>query len=193
MADEDQLAKRGRSLEEEYFRRKDRELIEKVREAAAIEQARGELGRRTGLDDPALLDQLRDLGFTPETVTLLPLVPVLEMAWAEGGVTDAERDLILQIARNRGVQDDSPAGQQLKEWLVHRPQPVVFERAGRLVSAMLSSGAEGVTGKLTADELVAYCERIASASGGVFGLGRVSGEERALLSRIASDLKARKS
>jgi hypothetical protein len=193
MADDDQLAKRGRTLEEEYFRRKDRELIEKMRQSAAVEQARGELERQTGLADPALLDQLRELGFAPDTVSLLPLVPVLEMAWAEGGVTDAERGLILQIARGRGIQDDSPAGRQLQEWLVHRPQPVVFERAGRLIAAMLSSGAEGVTGKLTADDLVAYCERIASASGGIFGMGRVSGEERTLLARIASDLKTRKS
>lgn len=193
MADEDALMKRGKSLEEEYFRRRDRELIEKMREAAAAEKALGEMGRQTGLGDPALLTQLQELGFTPETVGLLPLVPVLEMAWEEGDVSSAERDLLIQLARSRGIQDDSPAGRQLEQWMTHRPQPAVFERARRLIGAMLSSGAEGMAATLNADDLVDYCEKIAAASGGLFGIGRVSTSERALLDRIASDLKTRKS
>ena len=87
MTDHDSLGERGRALEEEYFRRKDRELIEKMRQASAAEEARGEMRRRTGLDDPALLKELQDVGFTPETVGLLPLVPALEIAWAEGEIT----------------------------------------------------------------------------------------------------------
>src|SRR5688572_670940 len=87
MADHDSLAERGRSIEEEYFRRKDRELVEKMRQAKAAEAARGEMSQATGLEDPALLKELQDLGFTPETVILLPLVPVLEMAWAENEIT----------------------------------------------------------------------------------------------------------
>jgi len=66
----------------------------------------------------------------------------------------------------------------------------VFASATRLIRAMLDSG--GAAG-LNADDLVAYCESIASASGGVFGIGKISGDERALLSKIASDLKGRQS
>lgn len=192
MADEDALAKRGKSLEEEYFRRKDRELIEKMRESAAAEKARGEMGRQTGLADPALLAQLQELGFTPETVSLLPLIPVLEMAWEEGDVTSAERDLLIQLARSRNIQDDSVAGRQLEQWMTHRPQPAVFEHARRLIGAMLSAGADGLAATLNVDDLVDYCEKIAAASGGMFGIGRVSTSERSLLDRIASDLKTRK-
>jgi hypothetical protein len=71
-----------------------------------------------------------------------------------------------------------------------RPSEDVFVKAGRLIRAMLDSG--GASG-LNADDLVAYCESIASASGGVFGIGRISGDERKLLSQIASDLKGRAS
>ena len=102
MPDHDAFAKRGRALEEDYFRRKDRELIEKIRQAAATEQVRKDLGRQAGLDDPQLLQELHDLGFTPDTVGLLPLVPIIQMAWAEGGITKAERELILRLARSRG-------------------------------------------------------------------------------------------
>src|SRR3990172_9350202 len=104
MPDRDAFPGRGRSLEEDYFRKKDRELIEKIRLAAAAEQVRKDLGRKTGLDAPELLQELHDLGFTPDTVGLLPLVPVIQMAWAEGGIKTAERELILRLARSRGVE-----------------------------------------------------------------------------------------
>lgn len=191
MTDHDGLAARGRALEEEYFRKKDRELIERMRQAAAAEQARGEMGRKTGLQDPASLRELQELGFTPETVILLPVVPLLEMAWAEGDITPAERSLLVKLARRRGVEESSPADAQLMEWIASRPDAMVFERARRLIAAMLSSDVEQPA--LTPDDLVAHCEQIAAASGGILGsrLGSISSEEKVLLSRIASDLKAR--
>ena len=192
MSDHDTFAKRGRALEEEYFRKKDRELIEKLRQASATEQARKDLGRKAGLDDPQLVQELQDLGFTPETVGLLPLMPIVQMAWAEGGITKAERELILRLARSRGIEAGSAADRQLTEWLTRQPSEVVFTSARRLIRAMLDSSS-APTGDLNADDLVKYCEEIASASGGVLGIGRVSADERALLASIAADLNARRS
>jgi len=192
MPDHDAFAERGRSLEEAYFWKKDRELIEKIRQAAAIEKVRKDLGSKTGLDDPELLKELQDLGFTPDTVGLLPLVPIIQMAWAEGGITAAERELILRLARSRGVEVGSAADLQLTAWLTNPPAEVVFAGARRLIRAMLDSGS-APTGDLNANDLVKYCEEIASASGGILGIGRISAEERALLSSIAADLNARRS
>jgi hypothetical protein len=192
MADHDAPSKRGRSLEDEYFRKKDLELIEKLRQSAATEQARQDLGRKAGLEDPTLVKELQDLGFTPDTVGLLPLMPIIQMAWAEGGVTKAERELIVRLARSRGVEAGSAADRQLTEWLANHPAEDVFARARRLIRAMLESGA-APAGDLKADDLVKYCEEIASASGGILGIGRISAEERALLASIAADLHARRS
>jgi hypothetical protein len=114
------------------------------------------------------------------------------MAWAEGGITKAERELILRLARNRGVGAGSAADRQLAEWLTSQPAETVFARARRLIRAMLDSGSAPAD-QLNADDLVKYCEDIASASGGILGIGRISAEERALLSSIAADLNARRS
>ena len=192
MPDNDMLRERGRSLEEEYFRKKDRELVERMRHAAAAEREREELAKTSGLADPALIQELKDLGFTPSTVTLLPLVPVLRMAWAEGGITSAERDLLVRLARSRGIAEGSEADRQLNEWMSRRPDESTFARAGRLIRAMLDARVPE-TSDLSADDLVRYCEQIAAASGGVFGIGRISGEEKQLLSSIAEDLKSRQS
>ncbi len=190
MPDDNPLGDRGRAFEEDYFRKKDRELIEKMRAASAADDARRELSSRTGLQDPALIQDLQALGFSPDTAILLPLVPLVQMAWAEGGVSDAERKLILQFARARGVEESSAADRQLAEWLSKRPDPQVFARAGRLIRAMLDAPA-AAAGTLTADDLVKYCEDIAAASGGILGINRVSSDERALLNTLARDLKQR--
>jgi hypothetical protein len=192
MSEHDAFAERGRALEDEYFRKRDRELIDKLRRAAETDQARGELSKQTGVTDPALLADLQDIGLTADTVVLLPLVPAVELAWAEGDVTPAERQLVVSIARTRGIAEGSAPDRLLHTWLASRPTPEQFARARRLLSALLDSGAQ-VAKDLTADQLVKYCEQIASASGGLFGLPMraVSMEERNLLSKIASDLKSR--
>jgi hypothetical protein len=189
MSEDNPLAERGRGLEEDYFRKRDRELIEKMRKASAAEDARRALETKTGLHDPALLQELEQLGFTPETVALLPLVPLVQMAWAEGGVSDAERKVIVQLARSRGIQEASAGDRQLSSWLSSRPHADVFARASRLIRAMLD--APGGEEKMTAEDLVNYCESIAAASGGILGINRISAEERALLNTIARDLKGR--
>lgn len=189
MADKDVFAERGRSLEEDYFRKKDRELIEKMKQAAAAEQSRREMGARTGLTDPDMLRDLEELGFTPDTVGLLPLVPVLQVAWAEGGVTNVERKMLTDLARARAIEAGTPADRQLQDWMTTQPDDAVFARAGRLIRAMLDSGQD--QGGLSAEDLVKYCENIASASGGILGLGRISPEEREILASIASELKTR--
>lgn len=188
MADRDIFADRGRSLEEEYFRKKDRELVDKMRQAAAAAQARADMGARTGLTDPQLLDELQALGLTPDTVALLPLVPLVQVAWAEGGVTAAERTLIVRLARARGISEGSAADLHLADWLDRRPSEDVFARATRLISAMLASPGQE---RLSADDLVRHCESIATASGGIFGVHKVSAEERQLLASIADALKGR--
>jgi hypothetical protein len=190
MSDRDSLRERGKAFEDEYFRNKDRELIEKLRAAAAAEEGRQALSGSTGLSDPALLAELEELGFAPDTVGLLPLVPAVQMAWAEGGVSAAERELILQLARSRGIAAGSAADQQLAGWLASRPSDDMFARATRLIRAMLDSGS--VSSGVSADDIVKQAEDIASASGGILGIGRISAEERALLTRLSEDLKGRR-
>ena len=191
-SDHDAFAERGRALEGDYFRKKDRELIEKMRAAADAQQARAEIGRKTGLDDPELIRELQDLGFTPDTLGLLPLVPVIQVAWAEGGITKAERELIVRLARGRVIEAASAADAHLTAWLTNLPAEKTFASARRLIRAMLDSGSEQAR-DFNEDDLVTYSEQIASASGGMFGIGRISAEERALLDSIAADLKARRS
>jgi tellurite resistance protein len=179
-----------RKREEEYFRRQDRELIEKMRKASETAKEREALQTQTGIHDPEMLQQLQELGFTPQTVALLPLIPILQVAWAEGGVSTAERTAICSLARSRGIREGSDADRQLTEWLDRRPSADTFRKAMRLIAAMVDHPGEGFQ-DVTADDVLEYAEQIAQASGGLFGIGAVSAEERAALEQIASQLKGR--
>ena len=150
MPDDNPLADRGRSLEEDYFRKQDQELIERMRKAAAAVREREALEAKTGLHDPELLKDLQELGFTADTVSLLPLMPLLQVAWAEGGVSPQERRLIVDLARRRGITDGSPADAQLSEWLTRSPDTSVFRRAERLIAAVLAAITAEVASTATA-------------------------------------------
>ena len=179
-----------RAREDEYFRRKDRELVERMRQAEAARQARQDLEAKSGIHDPVLLQELETLGFTPDTVALLPLVPIVQIAWAEGGITEDERGLIQRFARERGIEPGTAAGNELAAWLENEPSPDVFARATRLIRAMLDDPA-GPGQDVRIEALMQRCEAIAAASGGVMGFRKISAEERSLLKQIEDALKAR--
>lgn len=190
MPEFDAFHERGRALEEEYFRKKDRELLEKMRLASEAERTEKDLAASTGVHDAQVLKDMAALGFTPETVVLLPLVPVLQVAWAEGGVTDAERRLLVKLARARGIVEGSGADSQLAQWMTERPDQAVFDGATRLVRAMLEAQPDGAR-DLEAGDIVRYCEQIANASGPFLSLRRISPEERELLNTIKGALRDR--
>ena len=65
MADNDGITGDIRSREEEYSRRKDRELVERLRRTAEADEARRALEATSGIHDAAALQELAALGFTP--------------------------------------------------------------------------------------------------------------------------------
>src|SRR5262245_24323142 len=136
-----------RAREEEHFRKKDRELIEKLRKADAEAKNRRALEQETGIHDPGMLEELSALGFTPDTIPLLPIIPVLQVAWAKAGISTAERTLIANLARARGIKPGSAADHQLSDWLEHRPSEETFHKATRLIRAILDSPEGGQIGR----------------------------------------------
>jgi hypothetical protein len=183
MPDKDTFSEMKRAKEEEYFKKKEMELIEAMKRRAEAERARQELADASGIADDEALQTLHDLGYTRDTVRLLHLVPLVYVAWAEGRVSPAERDLIFEAARLHGVADATPAHQQLSDWLERRPSHDFFEDTLRVIGHLVRSQGDETGG--AGLDLLSYCERVAEASGGILGLGKVSAEEDAALARIS--------
>jgi len=188
VAEKEFLGDRRRIQEEEYFQKQEQELIAKLQQRSREEAARRGMAERTGVVDHEILQELEKLGYTPETVMLFHLVPLLQVAWAEGDVSDRERALIIEAARACGIQTDSAADRQLATWLLVRPSSDFFEKTLRLIGAVLQARPLEEREDSQRD-LVSYCTAIASASGGILGFGRVSPEEQRVLARISQEIE----
>lgn len=192
--DKDIFKDRERSLEEEYFRTHDAKLIEKLRERGKVEEIAEALAVKLQIDDPALLGRIMALGVTLDTGPAFLLAPLVQVAWAEGEVTDREREKVLRVATERGIDPSSPAYAQLQQWLRKRPANAIFDTAVEAIKTGLSV--------LTPEEraerikrIVDACREVASASGGLgrlLGLGTgVSSEEESILDAMAATLRGR--
>jgi len=188
MAEKDKFAEREHWLEEEYFGKKNQELIEKMRARHAREADRQKMSEIMGVDDQEVLEALQDLGYTAETIPLLHIVPLVEVAWSEGGVADREREMIYKIAETRGIRPDSAAHELLSHWLDEKPSGRFFENTLRAIRVVLNLLPEEQRGASRRD-LITYCSQIASAvASGIFGRGGITNEERALIAHIATEI-----
>ncbi|HEX5082772.1 MAG TPA: hypothetical protein VFY40_12045 [Blastocatellia bacterium] len=191
MSEKDVFTQRKIGLEEEYFRKKEQELLEQIRRHTALQAEREELAEATGIADEEILATLREMGYTRETVGLLHLVPLVQVAWASGSVTPRERELVLRLSEWRGVRNDSPAWEQLNNWLDERPSDDFFLKTLRIIRILLDfqTAKERVTSRT---DLISFCIRIANASGGFMGVGsKISEGEQAALDQIVEELNGR--
>jgi len=180
------LSEFTRASEEEYFRKRERDLIEKLKNKAAAETHRKGLAEAIGLENQQILDVLQEMGFDRSTVVLLFLFPLLQVAWSDGEVSDEEGALKLKAARTHGVEEGSAAYEKLTGLLRTPPAPIHFDRALTVIRDLLRFQ-EGEARQSTSTKLIDACERVAAASGGFLGLGsKVSAKERNVLRRLAS-------
>jgi tellurite resistance protein len=179
---------RRRALEDQYFRKREQEIREKLQRRHAQEATRQRMAERTGVADEEILRDLETLGYAPETVMLLHLVPLVQLAWAEGIVDDRERALIIEAARSRGIDEGSAADRQLTDWLKTRPSDDFFEGTLRAIGTILHLRPADERDAAERD-LLSYSTAIASASGGILGFGKISPQERAVLARISNELE----
>jgi tellurite resistance protein len=179
------LGDRRRALEEEFFRKQDEALRQKLRQKQERASLKAELRGRLGIEEEHILDALADLGLTSETATALGLVPLVEVAWADGKLEAKEREALLAVAKDFGVDPRHPSYELLAGWLEHRPRPQMAELWGDYVRAIVSRLGEAERVAMR-DRMLARARGIAEAAGGILGLGKkVSPEEEVVLASLA--------
>lgn len=189
----DAFKDRERGFEAEWANAHDAELIEKLRERDRLEAITKALAKKLEADEPEMLRRVMELGVTLDTGPAFLLAPLVQIAWAEGKVTDQERETVLRIAAERGVPEGSPAQAQLRKWLDKRPSDALFDTAIEAIKAGLA-----VLTPAERDERIGRfakaCHQVAEASGGglwrALGLSSgVSAEEHEILDHIRAGLR----
>ena len=174
--------------EEEYFLSRERELLRRLQAKAREEAERKNLAQAVGIENAQILEVLREMGFDRETVVLLGLLPLIQVAWSDGAISPEERAGLLEVSHTKGIEEGSAAHARLVTWLDRRPESTFFERALTIIRDLMSYQTEDQRTASSAD-LFAACERIASTSGGILGLGAVSSAEREVLRRVAGEIE----
>jgi hypothetical protein len=171
------LGDRRKALEDEFFRKENERLAAQLRLKRMTEEAKAEMSRMSGIHDQSVLDRLVEMGIGGETLAAMTLVPLVEVAWADGKMDAKERDAILKGAEEQGIEPATPAHEMLEDWLDNRPPPRLLaawrEYVGALCDEMLPEQRKALK-----HDVLARARAVAEAAGGFLGLGsRVSREE----------------
>ena len=170
----DMFRKRGQADEEAYFHRQDAELIARLRQNAQFSEIAHALAEKLHVDEPTLLERIKELGVTLETGAAFILAPLVEVAWVDGNVSDAERAAILHIAKQRGVVPGSDDYRQLLDWLDHRPPDDIFRTSLEAIRIGISVLPPGES-EQRISAMIKACEDVAKAAGGLSGLLQLKG------------------
>jgi uncharacterized tellurite resistance protein B-like protein len=175
------LQDRRRSLEESFFQGEREDL--RARIAAEQEEAVESIAAATGLSDAALLERLAGLGIRAETLAALTLVPLVEVAWADGEMDEREQDAILRGAESTGLRPDSPSYGLLELWTRDRPAPELMESWCAYIAALCAELAPGQRKRLE-QRIMGRARAVAEAAGGILGIGRISRVEEGVLAKM---------
>jgi len=181
---------RERGMEQAYFRQQDAKLIAKLRQKAQLREIAHALADKLHENEPVLFERIQKLGVTLDTGSAFILAPLVEVAWIDGEVSHAERDTILHIAKQRGVEPGSADYHQLLDWLAHRPSDEVFQTAVEAIRIGLSVLPPDESEERIAT-IIKACEDVAHAADWIdrlFQLDRVSYSESAVIGAIRRHL-----
>ena len=177
------LEERGRALENQFYEKQDQEKLAAMKQKLESQATRDELRKASGMTDDAVLDKLVGLGLRANTIAALSLVPLIEVAWADGEIQDNERSAILQGAHGKGLEQGSDGYELLQSWLRKKPQPALIEAWEGYIKA-LTGQLNDEQNKLLKNQIVGFAKMVAAAAGGFLGIGKVSASEEKVLSRI---------
>ena len=176
------LGDRGKALEDMFFAKENEKYRQAQEEEEQAQSKKDALSTSSGITDDAVLEQLLALEIHSDTLAALALVPLVEVAWADGTMDDKERSAILSAAEDSGLSGDSAA--LLDGWLDRQPGSEVLSAWKDYVSALTES-MDSVTRDKLKQELLRRARTVAESAGGILGIGKISSEEEDKLEELA--------
>jgi hypothetical protein len=183
------LGDRGKSLEDEFFRKENERAIARLRELKERSSSRETLAKAIGITNEAIIDRLIQLGIRPEIVSALAIVPLVEVAWADGSLDAKERQAVLERAEKSGIASGSADHDLLRSWLEKKPEPRLRAAWAEMVRGLSERMSPQEVAALKAG-LLERAKGVARASGGFLGVGSVSAAEQDAIDRLESAFRS---
>ena len=181
---EDFSGNRTQSLADAFFHARDQQLLKEFRDRLEKKDRRAQLAAVCGVHDEAVLDRLIELEISPETLAAIHVVPLVQVAWADGSVKPEERAAIIQAAQDAGIESRDGHYPLLEHWLSENPGREMLEAWKHYIRSLCKKLTPEEVAKLKNDTLT-LARKVAEASGGLLGLGnKISKAERAMLNEL---------
>jgi tellurite resistance protein len=177
------LEERGRALENQFYEKENQAKLAAMKHKLDTQGSKDELRKASGMSDDAVLERLVGLGMRANTIAALSLVPLIQVAWADGKIQDNERTAILQGAHGKGLEQGSPGYELLQTWLTKPPQDELFAAWEAYIKS-LTAQLNDEQNRLLKNQIVGFAKMVAAAAGGILGFGKVSASEEKVLHRI---------
>lgn len=136
------------------------------------------------MNHPDAIRQLAEIGMDDLSYKAVAVLPLVQVAWADGAVQEPEQAFILGLAEGRFTVGEEGL-RLVQDWLKYAPTPEYFQRGLDALVTLVSKDAEHGLGDGVMTELVEHARGVAKSAGGLFGIGAVSRSESATIDQIA--------
>jgi hypothetical protein len=118
---------RGKVLEDFFFFKQDLALAGEKRQLQNMEHNLKTISEISGITDEAILRKLIELNIQVEVLATLSIIPLVEVAWADGKIDDKEREAILKAEESFGVFEGQVNRTLFEHWLQNHPPKGMIE------------------------------------------------------------------
>jgi len=171
---------RAKTLEDLFFLEEEKRLTENLRKMKALKETKEALSQVSGIRDETILQKLVDLDVKPQTVASLALIPLIEVAWADGSVDEKEKNVVLKGAAKYVFGESQIDHDLLETWLDRKPGPELLAAWAQYVSELCGRLSAGEREKMRS-EILDDIVKVARSSGGFLGIGAISKKEKEMI------------
>ncbi len=154
-------------------------------DACRRDRLRDEMREQCAELDDELLQRLLNFGFSGQDLPAITLVPLSEMAWASGSVSEQECEQAMLAIFDSPLSGNAHAIETYRDWLRNRPSDDLLDLWSDYTLATRHRHDEGHW-RAEGEKLIQQAYRVAMASGGLFGFGKLCAAEQLILDRIGS-------
>jgi len=177
------LKAKAKALEDSFFAKENERILQELRAVKALEVKKKEFREYLNIDNEEILDALVELEIEPVTMVAFSLVPLVEVAWADGEIQAKERDAIIQAAIEGGVEEGSPTCDLLRNWLKMKPDPKLLEVWKGYMEVLKDSLGERSRAQLKSGTM-GRARAVAEAAGGFLGVASISAAEKKMIEEL---------
>jgi len=121
-----------------------------------------------------------------EDISLLFLIPLVQMAWAHGAISPREKQVIFDAAREEGIDHRSSLNDMIDNWLVYQPGRQFYDECLLLIATTLREMTVRER-QQKRNKLLDRCRTVAASAGDRSPMDtnhRISPEEKELLAEL---------